>query len=46
MEHSTNYEKVRRYYNMKLWNETRVRNAVVMGWITKAEFTDITGKAY
>lgn len=30
MEHSKNYEKVKRWYDMKMWNETRVRNAVVM----------------
>lgn len=46
MEHSSNYEKVRGHYSMKLWTETRVRNAVKMGWITQAEFEEITGKAY
>jgi len=46
MEHSANYEKVKRYYVLKIWNETRVRNAVVKGWITEAEFTEITGKEY
>ena len=46
MEHSSNYEKVRGYYSMKLWTETRVRNAVKMGWIAQAEFEEITGKAY
>jgi len=46
MEHSANFEKVKRYYVLKIWNETRVRNAVVMGWITEAEFTEITGKEY
>lgn len=46
MEHSNNYEKVKRYFNLKMWNETRVRNAVKMGWITEAEFAEITGKAY
>lgn len=46
MEHSSNYEKVRSYYSMKLWTETRVRNAVKMGWITQAEFEEIAGKAY
>lgn len=39
-------KKVRGYYSMKLWTETRVRNAVKMGWITQAEFEEITGKAY
>lgn len=46
MEHSNYYNKVKRYYNMKMWNETRVRNAVKMGWITEDEFTEITGTAY
>ena len=46
MEHSKNYDKVRGYYNKKLWDVTRVRNAVKMGWITEAEFQEITGKKY
>lgn len=46
MEHSKNYEKVRRFYNLGVWNETRVRNAVKMGWITEEEFTEITGLPY
>lgn len=46
MEHSKNYEKVKRWYDMKMWNETRVRNAVTMEWITEAEFKEITGNDY
>ena len=46
MTHSKNYQKVKRYYDMKMWDENRVRNAVVMNWITEAEFTEITGKEY
>lgn len=46
MEHSAKYDKVRLWYNMKMWNETRVRNAVKMAWITEAEFEEITNKAY
>lgn len=46
MEHSKNYDKVKRFYSLKLWDETRVRNAVVKAWITEAEFEEITGKAY
>ena len=46
MEHSKHYEKVKMYFDMKMWNETRVRNAVAKGWITEAEFTEITGVAY
>lgn len=46
MEHSKNYDKVRRYYSLKLWDEIRVRNAVVKGWITAEEFSEITGMNY
>lgn len=41
-----NFEKVKRFYTLKVWNETRVRNAVKMNWITEEEFTEITGKDY
>ena len=44
--HSEHFEQVKRYYAMKVWNESRVRNAVKMGWITEAEFEEITGKFY
>lgn len=44
--HSDNFEKVKRFYTLKVWNETRVRNAVKMGWITEEEFTEITGNDY
>ncbi|QJU22475.1 XkdX family protein [Enterocloster bolteae] len=46
MKHSKNYDKVKNYYGMKLWDESRVRNAVVKGWITEEEFAEITGKDY
>lgn len=46
MEHSKNYDKVKRWYHMKMWDETRVHNAVEKGWITEAEFTEITGSDY
>lgn len=46
MEHSENYEKVLRYYRMGFWNETRVRNAVLKGWITEEEYREITGQYY
>lgn len=46
MIHSDNFEKVKRFYTLKVWNETRVRNAVKMGWITEEEFTEITGNDY
>ena len=43
MEHSKNYDKVKGFYNRKLWDLTRVRNAVVKGWITEEEFADFIG---
>lgn len=44
--HSKNFAKVERYYNLGMWNEAQVRNAVVKGWITEEEFLEITGKEY
>lgn len=51
MEHSKKFDKVKKYYNTivngeRLWNETRVRNAVVKGWITEEEFNEIAGEDY
>lgn len=46
MEHSAKYEKVKDYYNRNLWDVVRMSNAVVKGWITKAEYEEITGSPY
>lgn len=51
MEHSPKYEMILSYFNRKingkrLWDETRVSNAVEKGWITSSEFTEITGLPY
>lgn len=46
MEHSPKYEKVKGYYDKGLWNEEMVRNAVVKGWITEEEYTEITNEPY
>lgn len=46
MEHSPKFEKVKSYYDKGLWKESRVREAVVKGWITEAEFEEITGQPY
>ena len=45
MEHSKNFEKVKNYYDNKLWNKKRVYNAVGK-WITDAEYEEITGEPY
>lgn len=48
MEHSKKYEKVKAYYNNGngLWKISRVREAVIRGWITEEEFKEITGEEY
>lgn len=46
MEHSPRYQQVLDYWEQGLWNETRLRNAVLKKWITEAEFTEITGIDY
>ena len=46
MEHSKNFEKVKHYYSMKLWDDERVRNAVLKGWINEEEYKEITKKNY
>lgn len=46
MEHSAKFDKVKDYYDRGLWNKTRVANAVVKGWITEAEYEEITGIPY
>lgn len=43
---SPKYNKIKRYYNSGLWSKVMVRNAVVKGRITAAEYEQITGEAY
>lgn len=40
------FEKIKKYYNEGLWNETRVRNMVIKEIITAEQFQEITGKEY
>lgn len=40
------FEKVKRYYDMGLWNKAMVRNAVIKGWITEEGYEAITGEPY
>lgn len=46
MGHSIKFEKVKGYYDRGLWNEIRVSDAVVKGWITENEYEEITGIPY
>ena len=43
---SAKFEQVKNFYDMGVWSEAKLRNAVVKGWITEAEFQTITGEAY
>jgi len=46
MKYSPKYDKVKNYYDKGYWTIDMVRNAVVKGWITEDEFTEITGEPY
>jgi hypothetical protein len=43
--HSKNFEKVKAYYDNKLWSKKKVYNAVGR-WITEVEYEEITGEPY
>ncbi|MBQ6918713.1 MAG: XkdX family protein [Synergistaceae bacterium] len=43
---SEKFETVKKYWDLGLWTEEKVRNAVTKGWITASEFFNITGKNY
>lgn len=45
-EHSPRYYDVKEYYENGYWKKKAVRNAVVKGWITTAEYEEITGEVY
>lgn len=45
-EHSPKFEEVKKYYDSGLWKKKAVRNAVKKGWITEAEYEEITGEVY
>lgn len=42
---SKNFNKVKNYYNLKLWNLPKVQSAVGK-WITEDEYEEITGMKY
>ena len=43
-EHSPNYERVKKWYDLGKWSETIVRKAVEKGWITQEECNEILGE--
>jgi uncharacterized XkdX family phage protein len=40
------FEKIKYYYDNGLWSKSKVRDAVVKGKITPAQYTLITGEPY
>lgn len=44
--HSPRFEEVKGYYDAGLWKKKAVRKAVERGWITAAEYEEITGEVY
>ena len=46
VEHSPKFELVKGYYDSGMWKKKAVKNAVVKGWITAAEYEEIIGEAY
>ena len=40
------FEAVKKYFDLGMWSEQKVKNAVIKGWITAEEFKTITGKTY
>ena len=40
------FERIKMYFEAGLWNAQMVRMAVKKGVITKAQYTEITGKEY
>ena len=46
MAHSPKFALVKKYYDRGLWNLHRVAQAVQYGWITEAEYEEITGEPY
>ena len=41
-----NFQTIKRNYDRGLWSAAMVKMAVKKGIITKAQYTEITGKAY
>lgn len=42
---SKNFDKVKEFFNAKLWSDGMIWDAVGR-WITEKEYLDITGKEY
>ena len=43
---SDNFEMLERFFDEGLWDQKRLKNAVIKNWITKEEYKLITGEDY
>ena len=43
---SEKFENVKKFFDMGMWTEQQVHDAVIKSWITAEEFTKITGSKY
>lgn len=46
VEHSAKFNKVKKYFEYGFWTVKMCHDAVTKGWITEAEFTEITGEEF
>lgn len=46
VEHSPRFDEVKGYYDSGWWKKKAMKNAVARGWITAAEYEEITGEVY
>lgn len=44
--HSEKFLLVKNYYDAGFWKKKAVRNAVIKGWITEDEYSEITSEAH
>lgn len=45
-EHSEKFDLVKGFYESGVWKKKAVKNAVVKGWITAEEYTEIVGEEF
>ena len=43
---SEKYEEYQKYYDLGIWSEKKIHNAVTKGKLTSEEYKSITGKTY
>ena len=44
--HSKYFAEIKEWFELGIWNEKRVKNAVAQNYLTEAEYKEITGKTY